>query len=50
MNNQKGFYNLDFTGFFIALVVICALAGAGVHALIGWLWPIAKAFLHTITA
>jgi len=50
MNNEKGYYNIDLTGFFIALILGGVIAGIVLTKFVGWAWPYVKAFIHAITA
>lgn len=46
---QRGFYGLDFAGFFIALVVVGALIGVVLTLGLPWLWELVRPFIHEVT-
>ena len=46
---QRGFYNLDFTGLFIGLVVFGLVVGFLLYPALGWLWDFIKPILHEAT-
>jgi hypothetical protein len=48
-SRQAGYYNLDFTGFFIALFVVGALVGAAAVYGVPWVWGLIKPLLHEVT-
>lgn len=50
MNKQRGYINLDLTGFIVGLVVVSAIAGAAVWSLAEWAWPYIKVAIHAMTA
>jgi hypothetical protein len=50
MKNEKGYYNLDLTSFFVALILCGVIVGIALTAFVGWAWPYVKAFIHAITA
>lgn len=46
---QAGFYNLDFTSFFVVLVAISVLIGALLTEALPWVWSLIKPWLHEVT-
>lgn len=48
--NQRGHYNIDLIPVIIVFGIVCVLVGVGLVWIFEWLWPIAKAWLHTVTA
>ena len=50
MKKQAGYYNLDFTGFFIALIVLGIIIGLILGVAVPWLWELVKPWIHSITA
>lgn len=50
MSNQRGYYNIDFTGFFVGLVLAGAVGGAVLMWLLPIIWSWVKPIIHQLTA
>jgi hypothetical protein len=49
MKRNHGYISIDFGAIFVVLLLIGAVLGATVWALMQWLWPLLKAWLHQAT-
>ena len=47
---QRGYYNMDMTGFLIACVIVGAVIGVALAYLVPWLWSFIKPLIHALTA
>jgi len=50
MNKQHGYYNIDFAGIMIRLLIFGIVFGIIMTKLVSWAWPFIKAFIHAVTA
>lgn len=50
MNKQYGFINMDFTEFFVQLIVVGIGIGVILCQGVPWLWSIIKPIIHALTA
>ena len=50
MSNQRGYYDLDLTGFFVLLVLSGAIGGAFLMWLLPIIWTYVKPIIHQLTA
>jgi hypothetical protein len=48
-SRHAGFYNMDFTGFFVGIFVVGALSGVGLAYGMPELWALMKVWLHEVT-
>lgn len=46
---QKGFYNLNLGGFFIALILVGIVIGALLTFGLPWLWDLLRPWVHEVT-
>ena len=46
---QRGFYNMDFSGFFVGLLVFGIAVGLILPPVVEWLWEILKPIIHEAT-
>jgi hypothetical protein len=49
VKRQRGYYDMDFTGFFVLLIGGGAIFGASMAYFVPWLWSVAKPYIHAIT-
>ena len=47
---QRGFYDLNVTGFLIACVIVGVAIGIAIAYLVPWLWSFIKPLIHALTA
>lgn len=47
---QNGYIQIDFMAIIAYFFVVGAIIGVIAWNVIGWLWPIVKAWLHAVTA
>ena len=47
---QRGFYDLNVTGFLIACLIVGVAIGIAIAYLVPWLWSFIKPLIHAITA
>ena len=47
---QRGYYNMDMTGFFIGCLVVGVAIGIAIAYLVPWLWSFIKPLIHALTA
>ena len=47
---QRGYFNMDMTGFFIACLIVGAAIGIAIAYLVPWLWSFIKPLIHSLTA
>jgi hypothetical protein len=50
MKSNRGYIAIDFGAMFVVILLIGAVLGAAAWALMQWLWPLLKAWLHQVTA
>lgn len=50
MKRQRGFYNMDFTGIFIILGVLCVAVGVLLSWFVPLVWSWVKPLIHALTA
>lgn len=46
---ERGYYNMDFTGFFIFLLVVGVVIGLITGPILDWLWDVLKPLIHEAT-
>ena len=47
---QRGYYDLNVTGFIIGCLVVGAAIGIALAYLVPWLWSFKKPLIHALTA
>ena len=47
---QRGFYDLNVTGFIIGCLIVGAAIGVAIAYLVPWLWSFIKPLIHALTA
>ena len=47
---QRGFYDLNVTGFIIGCLIAGAVIGVALAHLVPWLWSFIKPLIHALTA
>ena len=47
---QRGYYDLNVTGFIIVCLIVGAAIGIAIAYLVPWLWSFIKPLIHALTA
>ena len=47
---QRGYYDLNVTGFSICCLIVGIAIGIAIAYLVPWLWSFIKPLIHTLTA
>ena len=47
---QRGYYDLNVTGFIIGCLIVGAAIGIAIAYLVPWLWSFIKPLIHALTA
>ena len=47
---QRGFYNLNVTGFIVGCLIVGIAIGVVIAYLVPWLWSFIRPLIHTLTA
>ena len=47
---QRGYYDLNVTGFIICCLIVGAAIGIAIAYLVPWLWSFIKPLIHALTA
>lgn len=48
--NQLGYYNFDFKGLFVGILIVGIVVGVALSLLLPWLWGVLKPLIHALTA
>lgn len=48
--HQHGYFDFDFTGFFVGLLLVGIVIGFVINPALSWLWSVLKPLIHQLTA